>query len=64
VSPGDRVEGGRPYSDEYDQGHVVSVDGDQVTVAWESGASTTQRLESIRAGWSERWMTRVEDEDQ
>jgi len=48
----DRVEGGEIPAD-YDTGTVVEVDGDEVTVAWDSGVTTTQgsavlRVEGVR----------------
>ena len=44
---GARVEGGDTEED-YDTGRVVAVDGDQVTVAWQSGTRTTQHFSLLR----------------
>lgn len=45
---GNRVEGGRPGSEDYDTGRVDDVDGDQITVAWDSGVTTTQHASVLR----------------
>ncbi|MFN7305716.1 MAG: hypothetical protein ACK5TQ_03945 [Acetobacteraceae bacterium] len=42
-----RVEGGDTEED-YDTGRVVAVDGDQVTVAWDTGTRTTQHFSLLR----------------
>ena len=39
---GDRVEGGTAGTEDYDSGRVDKIDGDQVTVSWDSLAVTTQ----------------------
>lgn len=39
---GDRVEAGRPGTEDHDTGRVVAVEGDMVTVAWDSEQITTQ----------------------
>jgi hypothetical protein len=44
---GDMVVGGTPGSEDYDTGRVVEVDGDQVTVAWDSGVRTEQHSSRI-----------------
>ncbi len=44
---GDRVEGGDTPED-YDTGRVTAVDGDQVTVAWDSQITTTQSASTLR----------------
>ena len=36
VSIGSRVEGGLPGTEDHDTGTIVAIDGDQVTVAWDS----------------------------
>ncbi len=48
VALGDRVEGGGPGTEDHDTGRVVRVDGDQVTVAWSNGETTTQRASALR----------------
>lgn len=45
---GTRVEGGEPGTEDHDTGRVVSVKGDMVTVAWDSGVTTTQRRDALR----------------
>jgi hypothetical protein len=45
---GDRVEAGRPGTEDYDVGVVHAVDGDQVTVGWKSGVVTTQHASVLR----------------
>lgn len=45
---GQRVQGGAAGSDDHDAGVVSDVDGEQVTVAWDSGVRTTQRAEVLR----------------
>jgi hypothetical protein len=42
-----RVEGGETAAD-YDAGRVTAIDGDQVTVAWDSGVETIQHASLIR----------------
>lgn len=42
-----RVEGGDTAED-YDTGRVIGIDGDQVTVAWDSLVTTTQPAELLR----------------
>ena len=41
IEIGQRVEGGTTKED-YDTGRVIDVDGDQVTVAWDSETRSTQ----------------------
>jgi len=38
---GDRVEGGKYGTEDYDTGRVVAVDVDTVTVGWDTGVQTT-----------------------
>jgi hypothetical protein len=45
---GSRVCGGAPGTEDYDEGRVTEVDGDQVTVAWDSQVTTTQRADALR----------------
>ena len=47
LAVGDRVEGGNNAED-YDTGRVIAVDGDQVTVAWDSGVRTTNPASTLR----------------
>jgi hypothetical protein len=42
----DRVQGGQ-IPDDYDTGRVVAIDGEQVTVAWDSLVETTQPAELL-----------------
>jgi len=58
VSLGEHVEGGRPYSDDFDQGRIVGFSRDSVEVAWQSGTTTKQPASALRLGWSERWPCR------
>lgn len=44
---GQRVEGG--CGEDHDTGRVQAIDGDQVTVAWDSGVVTTQAAELLTA---------------
>jgi len=44
---GQRVEGGEVFED-YDVGAVVAVEGDQVTVRWDSGPVTRQHARVLR----------------
>lgn len=44
----DRVEGGRPGTEDYDTGKVIAIEGDQITVAWSSGVRTTQSTSLLR----------------
>ena len=46
LSIGDRIEVG--IGDDYDVGIIVDIDGDRVTVAWESGVRTTQPAAVLR----------------
>lgn len=43
----DRVEGGEIAAD-YDTGRVLDIEGEQVTVAWDSGVRTTQPMSLLR----------------
>lgn len=63
VQIGLKVEGGRPYTEDFDQGKIVGFDGDKglIDVAWQSGTRTWNEPRSLREGWSERWIE--EDED-
>ena len=47
INVGDKVEGGTVGTEDYDTGRVVSVNGDQIEVAWGSGARTTQSAELL-----------------
>jgi len=60
---GDKVEGGRPYTEDFDQGKVSRVDGELVEVRWQSGVTTREDARSLRHGWSERWQERDDDDD-
>ena len=44
----DRVEGGIRGTEDHDTGRVTAVDGDQVTVSWDSLVETTQRSDWLR----------------
>lgn len=48
LTVGDRVESGTPGTDDYDTGIVDRIDGDQVTVRWDSLVVTTQRADGLR----------------
>jgi hypothetical protein len=43
---GDRVEGGE--GDDHDTGRVIEIDGDEITVAWDSGVRTTQPADLLK----------------
>lgn len=45
---GDKVEAGE--GEDHDTGTVIEVDGDQVTVAWDSGQRTTQPVDALTGG--------------
>ena len=45
---GDRVCGGECGTEDYDEGIVIAVDGDQVDVGWDSGFRTTQPASLLR----------------
>lgn len=45
---GDRVYGGQTR-DDYDEGRVIAIVGDHVTVAWDSLVQTTQAASLLRA---------------
>ena len=49
---GARVEAGDTEED-HDTGRVVAIEGDQVTVAWDSGTRTTQHFSLLRSGSSQ-----------
>jgi len=58
VQIGERVEGGRPYTEDFDQGEIIGYDADQdsVQVAWAGSlVQTWQDRTGLRLGWSERW---------
>lgn len=42
IRVGDRVCGGEPGTEDYDEGTVHEIDGDQAEVAWDSQVRTTQ----------------------
>lgn len=48
LNVGDKVHGGT-IPEDFDCGRVVAVDGDQVTVAWESGVTTTQPADLLES---------------
>lgn len=59
-----KVEGGRPFSEDYDQGKIIGFDDETgyVTVSWKGSLEiTTQDYSGLRLGWSERWPS-VDDE--
>lgn len=45
---GARVEAG-DNAEDHDTGRIVAIDGDQFTVAWDSGVRTTQQADGLRA---------------
>lgn len=56
---GQKVEGGRPYSEDYDQGKIVALfEGGEASVAWQSGVTTPTSVRSLRDGWSGRFADR------
>ena len=56
---GQKVEGGRPYSEDYDQGKIVALfEGGDARVAWQSGVTTPASVRSLRDGWSGRFADR------
>lgn len=44
----DRVEGGQRGTEDYDTGRVDAIDGDNVTVSWDSLVVTTQHINTLR----------------
>lgn len=56
---GQKVEAGRPYTDDYDEGLIVelAVDG-TAKIAWQSGVITIADISELRAGWSGRFSDR------
>jgi len=44
----DRVCGGEPGSEDYDEGTVIEVDGDWAWVAWSNGERTRHPLSDLR----------------
>lgn len=48
LAVGERVEGGRPGTEDHDTGRVVDFDGGQIDVAWDSGTRTRQRADLLR----------------
>jgi hypothetical protein len=58
IKYGAKVEGGRPYSEDFDQGTITAFDGDQVEVAWQSEIRTVQPASVLRLRWSNRWPKR------
>src|SRR5690606_18813153 len=48
IRVGDRVGGGE--SDDHDHGEVIAIDGDQVTVMWDSGVTCTQGAALLTRG--------------
>jgi hypothetical protein len=58
---GQKVEGGRPYTEDFDQGKIIALyEGGEAEVAWQSQVRTKADIRSLRDGWSERW---AEDDD-
>ena len=45
---GDRVEGGKPGTEDYDTGRVLAITADMATVGWDSGVRTDAPLSSLR----------------
>lgn len=45
---GDQVAGGERGTEDFDTGRVIEIDGDDVTVAWQSGVRTTQPADILR----------------
>ena len=45
---GDRVEGGKYGTEDYDTGRVVAIDGDVVTIAWDTLVQTTAPADALR----------------
>jgi len=59
---GQKVEGGRPYTEDYDEGRIVALyQGGEARVAWQSGVTTPADVRSLRDGWSSRFAEREED---
>jgi hypothetical protein len=45
---GQRIEAGKKGTEDYDTGRVTKVEGDQITVAWDSGSKTTQPSRALK----------------
>lgn len=53
---GQKVEAGRPYTQDYDEGKIVALyEGGEADVAWQSGVTTKADVRSLRNGWSGRF---------
>jgi len=58
---GQKVEAGRPYTEDYDEGEILALFADgEAWVGWQSGVKTRADVRSLRAGWSGRFMDRDE----
>lgn len=55
---GQKVEAGRPYTEDYDEGRIIALyEGGEAEVAWQSGVTTKADVRSLRDGWSDRFAT-------
>jgi len=48
ITIGQRVEAGREGTEDYDSGKVIDIDGDTLTVAWDSGVRTQIDVAEVR----------------
>ncbi len=58
---GQKVEGGTPYTVQYDEGEIVAINGQVAEVAWQSGVRTYADLRRLRVGHSGRFPVDSED---
>lgn len=47
ITEGDRVQGGKPGTEDHDTGRVLRVHGDKAFVAWDSGVSTVADVAAL-----------------
>ena len=48
ITIGQRIEAGREGTEDYDSGKVIDIDGDTLTVAWDSGVRTKIDVAEVR----------------
>ena len=48
IAVGDRVSGGKPGTEDYDEGKVLRINGDMAEVGWDSGVRTEMSINTLR----------------
>lgn len=48
ISEGDRIEAGKPGTEDYDTGTVLEINGDRAFIGWNSGVQTWAQLADLR----------------